>query len=146
MKSLPALLEQARGDGVVVTLIDSGLKASGDPAAVKRWLPLFRENKPGIVALLSAANDEELGADEAAAVKSPQWLVHYQDRAPVEVFCAPPATYAEVLASRPTAIAAEPLGMHSIAIGARAADPAEAQGANAGRDGNYTKRIERIGK
>ncbi len=36
------------------------------------------------------------------------WLIHFSDREPVEVACYPAAIYADILAGRPDAIAAEP--------------------------------------
>ena len=47
----------------------------------------------------------KVGAGETASV---WWLIHYADRDPVETSCTPPATLAEILASTPAAIAAEP--------------------------------------
>lgn len=50
----PALIiEQITADGVRLALSAGGkIKASGDQGAVNRWLPIIRENKPGIVAAL----------------------------------------------------------------------------------------------
>lgn len=36
------------------------------------------------------------------------WLIHYSDRDPAEVACSPEATHAEMMASFPDAVAAEP--------------------------------------
>ena len=47
-----------------------------------------------------------VGAGDLAA--SRWWLIHYADRDAVEITCSPPATFAEVMAWRPDAIAAEP--------------------------------------
>lgn len=53
-----AIIQQAAADGVNLVLSDTGtLKATGDPAAVKRWLPLIRENKPVLLSELQAGND-----------------------------------------------------------------------------------------
>ena len=51
----PALIiEQITADGVRLALSAGGkIKASGDQGAVNRWLPIIRENKPGIVAALT---------------------------------------------------------------------------------------------
>ena len=53
------ILERASADGVTLTLSPAGtIKATGDGAAVNRWLPVIREHKPGILAALQeAAND-----------------------------------------------------------------------------------------
>lgn len=95
------IIEQATADGVNLVLSSSGsIKATGDPMAVNRWLPVFREHKVDIVAMLTnAANDSTSWA----------WLLHYPDREPLEVFTTPESRLAEVLRDFPDAIAAEPL-------------------------------------
>ena len=57
-----ALIKQAAADGVRIALTDTDtVKVSGDQATVNRWIPVIREQKPGIVAALrEAANDEPL--------------------------------------------------------------------------------------
>jgi hypothetical protein len=56
-----AIIQQAAEDGVRIVLSPTGtIKATGDQATVSRWLPLIRENKPGILAVLQAANDEHI--------------------------------------------------------------------------------------
>jgi hypothetical protein len=48
-----AIIEQVNADGVRLALSASGgIKASGDQGAVNRWLPIIRENKADIVAVL----------------------------------------------------------------------------------------------
>lgn len=48
-----AIMEQVAGDGVRLALSPNGtIKAIGDQKAVNRWLPIIRNNKPGIVAAL----------------------------------------------------------------------------------------------
>lgn len=42
-------------------------------------------------------------------VTATRWLLHYADRDPVEVWCVPPSTLDDMLASSPGAFAAEPL-------------------------------------
>ena len=49
----------------------------------------------------------EVGAVDTATA-SRWWLIHYPDRAPVEVCCFPDATRAEILERHPDAVAAEP--------------------------------------
>lgn len=50
-----AIIQQASADGVNIDLSRSGtIKATGDQSAVDRWIPLIRDNKPDIVALLSS--------------------------------------------------------------------------------------------
>lgn len=49
-----AIIEQVNADGIRLALSAGGkIKASGDQGAVNRWLPIIRENKPGIVAALT---------------------------------------------------------------------------------------------
>ena len=51
-----AIIRQASADGVNLALSPAGtIKATGDGAAVNRWLPAIREHKPGIVAALQEA-------------------------------------------------------------------------------------------
>ena len=64
-------------------------------------------NKPNCLGLLGTlpGGAEKL---QATATTSTWWLVHYLDGAPVEVARFPPATQADILASHPDAVAAEP--------------------------------------
>jgi hypothetical protein len=65
-----AIIEQVAADGVRLALSDGGkIKASGDQGAVTRWLPIIREQKPGIVAALQAA--EDITVEPAAANARP---------------------------------------------------------------------------
>ena len=60
-----ATIQRAAADGVRLSLSPAGtIKATGDQAAVNRWLPLIREHKPAITkALLEAsASTSELEA------------------------------------------------------------------------------------
>jgi len=54
-----AIIKDATAEGVTLALTPAGtIKATGEGAAVNRWLPVIREHKPGIVAALQeAAND-----------------------------------------------------------------------------------------
>ena len=67
-----ALIKQAAADGVRIALTDTDtVKVSGDQVAVNRWLPAIREHKPGIVAALQeAVNDEPLSDPRAEARRS----------------------------------------------------------------------------
>lgn len=53
------IIREAQAEGVILTLFATGtIKATGNGAAVSRWLPAIREHKPEIIAeLQSAAND-----------------------------------------------------------------------------------------
>ncbi len=95
-----AIIKEATADGVNLTLSGTGtIKASGDQAAINRWVPILREHKPGILAVLiesgaelftftppgDQANDDEAlqervaimmegnGWDEAAALREARW-------------------------------------------------------------------------
>lgn len=95
-----AIIEKATADGVNLTLSPAGtIKVAGDQAEVDRWLPIIRESKPAIVAMLTAA---------AKVATSWGWLLHYPDSDPVTVFTVPTSTHAGMLRDFPGAIAAEP--------------------------------------
>lgn len=98
-----AIIRQARAEGVTLALSPAGtIKAAGNREAVTRWLPIFREYKPGIVeALRTAAND--------TGGPSGWWLIRYSDGAAEEAALWPiPEGKAEVLARCPGAVDAEP--------------------------------------
>jgi hypothetical protein len=59
-----AIIKAAAAEGVTLALTPAAtIKASGDGTAVNRWLPIIREHKPGVVAALQQAlNDEALPA------------------------------------------------------------------------------------
>ena len=59
-----AIIKAAAAEGVTLALTPvATIKASGDGTAVNRWLPIIREHKPGVVAALQQAlNDEALPA------------------------------------------------------------------------------------
>lgn len=96
------IIREAQSDGVRLALSPTGtIKATGDGAALSRWLAVIREHKAGIIGAL------KVGAGDAATTTS-RWLLHYPDRDLVEVACCPEATHAEILEWNPDAIAAEP--------------------------------------
>ena len=94
-----AIIRQSAADGVALVLLPTGtIKARGDQEAVSRWVPLLREHKSGIVAILeeatresfdfnppsNPANDDEAlqervammmesGMDEATALQEARW-------------------------------------------------------------------------
>jgi hypothetical protein len=99
------LITQAEEDGVHLALSDTGtLKASGYKARIAKWLPIIRERKVGIVAVLAFA------ANDPTPDPVPRYggLVHFTDRDPVYATYSPEATHAEVLRGYPDAVAAEP--------------------------------------
>jgi hypothetical protein len=52
------IVYQARADGVELALTPTGtIKAKGSVDTVNRWLPLIRDNKPGILDFLKVASD-----------------------------------------------------------------------------------------
>ncbi len=96
------IIREAQSEGVRLALSPTGtIKATGDGAAVNRWLAVIREHKAEIIDVL------KVGAGDKATV-SRWWLIHYPDRDPVEVARCPEATHAEVLERYPDAVAAEP--------------------------------------
>jgi len=68
----------------------------GPADVVERWMPRIVVSKLEIKAALTAPR-----------LRLTRWLVHYLDGASVEVWSAPPATEAEILARRPEANAAQ---------------------------------------
>ena len=92
-----AIIRKAQADGVKLTLsTPRTIKATGDGAAVNRWLNVIREHKSEIIdALKGGANDT------SPAYR--HWLIHNPDRDPLEVLCTPPATHAEILEWYPDA-------------------------------------------
>ena len=100
-----AIINEAMADGVSLTISPAGtIKATGDGAAVNRWLPAIREHKAGIVAAL------KVGADDTAAT-SWGWRVTYPEGRPgarisgrvFECYIVPMQTLAEVQAIHPGA-------------------------------------------
>jgi hypothetical protein len=86
-----AMLERAKVDGVTLALDDSGkLKVRGDEAAVARWLPQVRANKPALVLLLSEPHR--------------LWLVTHADGRRVSHSFTPPASRREVEGWYPGAV------------------------------------------
>lgn len=98
------IIREAQVDGVNLTLTLSPagtIKATGDGAAVNRWLAVIREHKTEIIEAL------KVGAGDTATA-SRWWLIHYPDRDPLEMACYPDATHADILERHPDAVAAEP--------------------------------------
>jgi hypothetical protein len=53
------IIQEAAADGVAISRSSAGtLKAIGEQAAVTRWLPVIRENKPAILAALEGAEGD----------------------------------------------------------------------------------------
>ena len=76
------MIQYAAEDGVSLALSPAGtLKAAGDGAMVSRWLPLIREQKPGIVAALQrAANEFPMSQAQETAIRA--WLDHIEEDDP----------------------------------------------------------------
>ncbi len=54
-----AIIREAAAGGVKLDLSSPGtLRATGEVEAVKHWLPIIRQHKPGILAALRAAANE----------------------------------------------------------------------------------------
>lgn len=72
-----AIIKQATADGVRLALSPTGtIKATGNQAAVTRWLPLIREHKPELLAALQADNLP----DPAAEVRRQRVLAMLAER------------------------------------------------------------------
>jgi len=81
------IIEQATADGVNLALSLAGtIKATGEQAAVNRWLPVIREHKRGIVVALREADPKsasllrDLTAGEESAIRA--WLVLIEETDP----------------------------------------------------------------
>jgi len=98
------ILRDSAAAGVTLYLSAAGtLKALGERAAVALWLTTIRENRADIIALLTeTASRKPYGAGSC-------WLLHFSDRNPQTVNFSPPATHDQVLASYPSALAADPI-------------------------------------
>ncbi len=95
------IVREARADGVRLTLSTFGtIKASGDSAAVNRWVAVIRERKAEIIDALKVSSGD-------MATGSRWWLIHYRDRDPVETAFDPAVTHAELLKWNRDAVAAE---------------------------------------
>ena len=98
------ILRDSAAAGVTLSLSAAGMiKATGEKAAVALCLATIKENKVIIIALLSEA------ASRKPCQAASRWLLHFSDRKPLTVEFSPPATHGEVLASYPSALAAEPI-------------------------------------
>lgn len=64
------IIQQAAADGVVLRRSPAGtIKARGEQAAVERWLPVIRENKPGILVALEQTQDDPPLPDPVAEAR-----------------------------------------------------------------------------
>ena len=96
-----AIIRDAQADGVCLVLGKPGtIKATGDGEAVNRWLAVIREQKAGIIEVLTAAAPPETW---------PAWRLHFPDGETLDVSFCPAVTHAEALARYPQAIAAKPI-------------------------------------
>jgi hypothetical protein len=87
-----AILKEAMADGVSLTISPTGtIKATGDGAAVNRWLPAIREQKAGIVEALKVGDDN-------TAATSWGWRVTYPDGQAFDAYIVPVQSLAEVQA------------------------------------------------
>jgi hypothetical protein len=101
------IIREAQTDGVRLALSPAGtIRATGDGAAVNRWLAVIRERKAEIIDALKVSPSDTL-------IASSWWLIYYPDRDQVEVACCPDATHDEILRAYPDAVAAEPIATWS---------------------------------
>ena len=93
------LLEQARAEGLSLSLASSGsITVTGNSNTVRRWTPVLRANKAGIVAALAEA------ANDGSSRRHYRWLILISGRAPFEVRVLPECTAAEMEAQYPGAV------------------------------------------
>ena len=106
------IVREARAEGVRLTLSTFGaIKASGDSAAVNRWVAVIRERKAEIVDALEVSPGD-------TQIVSSWWLIRYPDRYPVETAFDPAVTHAELLKWNRDAVAAEPLALATTSLSA----------------------------
>lgn len=90
-------------------------RSTGNLATAIRAIPAIPEGGTGgtvaKIATIAVANSPDGQTDEG--LTSWGWLLHYPASDPVQVFCLPEPTHAEVLAMYPDAIAAEPIPEHT---------------------------------
>ena len=104
------IIREAQAEGVRLALSPSGtIKATGDGAAVNRWLAVIRERKAEIIDALKVSPSDTL-------IASSWWLIHYPNSEPVETIFDPAVTHAELLKWNRDAIAAEPLALATTSL------------------------------
>ena len=75
------IIQQAAADGVSLALSSLGtIKAAGDQAAVARWFSVIRDDKPGIVAALRQAANDDTPPDPAAEARRQRVLAMLAER------------------------------------------------------------------
>jgi hypothetical protein len=76
-----AIIQEAAADGVILVRTSSGsLRATGEQGAVTRWLPVLRENKPGILAALEGAERDPPQRDPAIEARRQRVLAMLEAR------------------------------------------------------------------
>lgn len=78
------IIQKAQSDGVRLSISPTGtIKATGDGAAVNRWLGAIRENKAGIIEALKvgAGDTVPMTAEQETAIRA--WLVAIGETDPV---------------------------------------------------------------
>jgi hypothetical protein len=109
------IIAQATAEGVklVLSATDS-IKATGNRAAVNRWLPVIREHKLEIIKMLKASDGDQRSAlqtsenvTKAASQTHFAWRVRFTDRNPLTVTFSPEVTHAEALACYTDAVSVE---------------------------------------
>ncbi len=93
-----ALIREALSDGITFQAQGGKLKAKGKPETIARWTPRIVENKQEIISTL----------EDKDAV-SIFWSIHYKIGSTVKIWIDSTATEAELLVSRPGAVAAQPV-------------------------------------
>lgn len=83
-----AIIREALSEGVKLTLSTAGtIKATGDDAAVGRWVAVIREHKAEIVDVLKVGAGDttpaSLTAKDETAIRA--WLAHIEESDPVTI-------------------------------------------------------------
>jgi hypothetical protein len=102
--SAATIIQQATADGITLALTPSGtVKATGDRAVVARWAAMIRDNKAGIVAVLSVAANDPADPDVHQ-----RWTVTIPGREVFGFIVPQGLTLEQVRQQYPTAIAIRP--------------------------------------
>lgn len=109
-----AIIQATANDGLYLGRSPSGtIKAAGNGAAMDRWLPVIKEKKAEVLAVLAQGAGTAVGGNGVnGGVSYCWWQLRYADSAPREIAYCPPASHAEVMASEPDAVSVMPYKPH----------------------------------
>ena len=91
------IVKASASEGLVIRLTpQGGISLVGNLEVVGRWSAVLKPQKLGLIAYMTKEKTYR------------HWLIHFIDRESKECVYCPEATYAEVMAEHPGAVAAEP--------------------------------------